>query len=297
MKIKLLLLTFGILFLSNPVKAAYPVFDATNNLLATLQKTMDGAFQGLQKTQMYTLIDQGIQDYQQQIKIFDECVKQYNEAVKIYNQAVQTYKWIDKNIGNAQSLTSFLAGDFANVSNIKQLFTIVNTILSKDANLIDSSYNQNLLKAVDEIIDQNYLDNEAKKILNSQKQSQATLELALKEDNVTLEMLNNLRAKDKILDHQIANNNANLMQIVHANGQTSVFIAEELARTNVNLAALSKAAATYFNNQSHQQLVTMEQKALEVKVTSNALDNFSNNIKKDNPRAKMRQLFLRGRLF
>ena len=51
--------------------ASYPVFDATNNLLATLQKTMDGAFQGLQKTQMYTLIDQGVQDYQQQIKIFE----------------------------------------------------------------------------------------------------------------------------------------------------------------------------------------------------------------------------------
>jgi len=39
--------------------AAYPVFDATNNLLATLQKTMDSAFQTVQKANMSTLIQQG----------------------------------------------------------------------------------------------------------------------------------------------------------------------------------------------------------------------------------------------
>ena len=40
---------FGILAFPLSSFAAYPVFDATNNLLATLQKTMDSAFQTVQK--------------------------------------------------------------------------------------------------------------------------------------------------------------------------------------------------------------------------------------------------------
>jgi hypothetical protein len=297
LNIKTLLFIIGVIVFTTPLKAYYPVFDATNNLLATLQKTMDGAFQTLQKTQMYTLIDQGIQDYQQQIKIFDECVKQYEEAVKIYNQAVQTYNWIDRNIGNASSLTSFLGGDYANVSNIKQLFTLVNTILSKDAVSIDANYSTTLLKDVDQIINQSFLEDEANKIISTQRHSIATMEVAAKENTQTSDMLNKLRAKDKILENQIATNNANLMQVVHAQEQTSVFIAEELARTNVNLSTLSKAAASFFQNMSHQQLVSMEQNALQVKVTSSALDKVSNNLKKDQTRRKLRELFSNRRLF
>ena len=297
MKIKQLLLLTGTIYFTLPLMASYPVFDATNNLLATLQKTMDGAFQGLQKTQMYTLIDQGVQDYQQQIKIFEECVKQYEEAVKIYNQSVKTYYWIDKNIGNSQNLTTFLSGDFANPNNIKQIMTLVNTILTKDALSIDSNYSKELLQAVDNIIGNNFWENEGNKIIKTQKLALACEEVASKENQQTQDMLNSLRTKDKILEEKITLGNGDLMQLVHANEQTGIFIAEELGRTNVNLSTLSKAAAGYFNNQSHSKLVKMEQKALNVKETNSALNTVSNNLKKDQTRAKLRELFSRGRLF
>jgi hypothetical protein len=48
---------------------------------------------------------------------------------------------------------------------------------------------------------------------------------------------------------------------------------------------------------SHQQLVSMEQNALQVKVTSSALDKVSNNLKKDQTRRKLRELFSNRRLF
>jgi len=37
-----------VLVFSQPLFASYPVFDATNNVLASLQKTMDSAFQTIQ---------------------------------------------------------------------------------------------------------------------------------------------------------------------------------------------------------------------------------------------------------
>ena len=94
-----------------PLKSfgTFPVFDATNNVLATLQKTMDSAFQTVQKANMATLIQQSKEDFAKQVKIYDECVKQYEESVKIYNQAITTYKWIDTNVGNARNLKSFLS--------------------------------------------------------------------------------------------------------------------------------------------------------------------------------------------
>ena len=53
------LILIGLLAFPLSSFAAYPVFDATNNLLATLQKTMDSAFQTVQKANMSTLIQQG----------------------------------------------------------------------------------------------------------------------------------------------------------------------------------------------------------------------------------------------
>ena len=44
------LILIGLLAFPLSSFAAYPVFDATNNLLATLQKTMDSAFQTVQNS-------------------------------------------------------------------------------------------------------------------------------------------------------------------------------------------------------------------------------------------------------
>ena len=111
--------------------AAFAVFDATNNVLATLQKTMDSAFQTVQKANMSTLIRQGKEDFAEQVKIYEECVKQYEESVKIYNQAVDTHNWIDTNVGNARNLKTFLSCGFSDLQNLQQLSTLLNTTMNQ----------------------------------------------------------------------------------------------------------------------------------------------------------------------
>ena len=69
MKKTVFLVLLGLFSFPCTMFAAYPVFDATNNLLATLQKTMDSAFQTVQKANMATLIQQGKEDFAEQVKI------------------------------------------------------------------------------------------------------------------------------------------------------------------------------------------------------------------------------------
>ena len=64
----LILLLGSIVFSPLSAYAAYPVFDATNNVLATLQKAMDSAYQSLQKANVATLIKQAKEDYAEQPK-------------------------------------------------------------------------------------------------------------------------------------------------------------------------------------------------------------------------------------
>ena len=84
-------------------------------------KTMDSAFQTVQKANMSTLIQQGKEDFAEQVKIYEECVKQYEECVKIYKQAVRMYDWIDTNVGNARNLKTFLSCGFSDVKNLQQM--------------------------------------------------------------------------------------------------------------------------------------------------------------------------------
>ena len=81
---KIMVLT-GMLMLGHAAFASYPVFDATNNVLASLQKTMDSAFQTIQKANMQTLIEYAREEFAEEILIYEECVKQYEECLKDAN--------------------------------------------------------------------------------------------------------------------------------------------------------------------------------------------------------------------
>jgi hypothetical protein len=251
----------------------------------------------MQKAQMTTLIEQSLQEYNEQVKIFQECVKQYEESVKIYNQAIKTYNWIDRNIGDATKLKTFLAGDFAHANNINDLLSLVNMVLTKSATDIDENYSLKLLREVDWIIQKSFMESEANKLIDVEKEAQATSAVANKGNNITQDMLNKLRTKDKILENKVTAGNPDLMQLVHAQEQTTVFLAEEAARINLNIAQLAKAASGYYNNQSHQELMTLQQNALDVKLNKDALDKTSKNLQMTNTRKKMRDLFSQGRLF
>ena len=148
------LLTLGVLVVlwSGNVFATYPVFDATNNVLATLQKTMDSAFQTIQKANMATLIQMAKEDFAEQVAIYEECVKQYEECVKIYEQAMKTYNWIDTNIGQARNIRTFLSCGFSSPENLRRLTSLVNSTLSQGATATNPDYQLPVLRAADGII-------------------------------------------------------------------------------------------------------------------------------------------------
>jgi len=243
MKKAVTLVVVGLLAFPLSSFAAYPVFDATNNLLATLQKTMDSAFQTVQKANMSTLIQQGKEDFAEQVKIYEECVKQYEECVKIYKQAVRMYDWIDTNVGNARNLKTFLSCGFSDVKNLQQMFLLLNTILRQTATSTNRNYNSTLLQQAERIIGNDVLKQSADRGIEMQNYAQASEKLADKSDEISQTMLTKLRTKDQVLESKVSSGTADLMQIAHANEQVSVFIAEELARMNTNISSINRTVA------------------------------------------------------
>lgn len=242
--------------------AAYAVFDATNNVLATLQKTMDSAFQTVQKANMSTLIQQGKDDFAEQVKIYEECVKQYEECVKIYNQAVDTHNWIDTNVGNARNLKTFLSCGFSDLQNIQQLSTLLNTTMNQTSTAANPNYNSALLNQADRIIGNDVLKKTADQGIEMQTYAQSSEKIADRSDEIARNMLIKLRTKDQVLESKVSSGTADMMQILHANEQATIFIAEELGRVNSNISALNRTAA----KQLEQSGVSEMNKAQEAAV-------------------------------
>jgi hypothetical protein len=238
-----MILIAGFILIPTRSWATYAVFDATNNILATLQKTMDSAFQTIQKANMATLIRQAREDYAEQVKIFEECVKQYEQCVKIYDQAVEMYDWIDTNVGNARNLRTFLSCGFSDTRNLQQLALLVNTTLRQTATSTNSDYDSTLLQQADRISGESVLQDSAERGIEMQNYGQASEKVADKCDTLSQTMLTKLRTKDQVLEAKVNSGSADLMQIAHANEQTTVFIAEELSRMNSNVSAINRTTA------------------------------------------------------
>ena len=203
MKKTVTLILIGMLAFPLSSFAAYPVFDATNNLLATLQKTMDSTFQTVQKANMSTLIQQGKEDFAEQVKIYEECVKQYEECVKIYKQAVRMYDWIDTNVGNARNLKTFLSCGFSDVKNLQQMFLRLNTILRQTATSTNRNYNLTLLQQAERIIGNDVLKQSADRGIEMQNYAQASEKLADKSDEISQTMLTNISSINRTVAKQL----------------------------------------------------------------------------------------------
>ena len=205
-----LVLTASSLLLPLQSFAAYAVFDATNNVLATLQKTMDSAFQTVQKANMSTLIQQGKDDFAEQVKIYEECVKQYEECVKIYNQAVDTHNWIDTNVGNARNLKTFLSCGFSDLQNLQQLSTLLNTTMNQTSTAANPNYNSALLNQADRIIGNDVLKKTADQGIEMQTYAQSTEKIADRSDEIARNMLTKLRTKDQVLESKVSSGTADM---------------------------------------------------------------------------------------
>ena len=277
--------------------AAYAVFDATNNVLATLQKTMDSAFQTVQKANMSTLIQQGKDDFAEQVKIYEECVKQYEECVKIYNQAVDTHNWIDTNVGNARNLKTFLSCGFSDLQNLQQLSTLLNTTMNQTSTAANPNHNSALLNQADRIIGNDVLKKTADQGIEMQTYAQSSEKIADRSDEIARNMLTKLRTKDQVLEAKVSSGTADMMQILHANEQATIFIAEELGRVNSNISALNRTAAKQLEQSGVSEMNKAQEAAVYQTLENDAVQRGNSYTKQKDSRDRINDIFDNCRAF
>ena len=277
--------------------AAFAVFDATNNVLATLQKTMDSAFQTVQKANMSTLIQQGKEDFAKQVKIYEECVKQYEESVKIYHQAITTHKWIDTNVGNARNLKSFLSCGFSDLQNMQQLSSLLNITMNQTSSATNPNYNSVLLNQADRIIGNDVLKKTADQGIEMQTYAQASEKIADRSDEIARNMLTKLRTKDQVLESKVSSGTADMMQILHANEQATIFIAEELGRVNSNISALSRTAAKQLEQNGVAEMNKAQEAAVFQSVGNDVVQKGNSYTRQRDSRERINDIFNNCRAF
>ena len=296
-KIKTILFLAAMATLCGNALASYPVFDATNNVLASLQKAMDSAFQTVQKANMATLIKQAKEDYAEQIKIYKECVKQYEECVKIYDRAVKTYNWIDTNIGQAKNIKTFLSCNFSSPANLQQLQSLVNSTLSQTASATNRAFNQSVLTSMNDIVADDVAETLAKRGVERQKYAQSARKVADRSDAMAQSMLTSLQSKDRMLESRVDSGTADMMQIVHAGEQTGVFIAEELARINSNVSAINRTQARQEEALGEDEMNRAQEAAVLAQLEKQAIDWGNAYTTRQDSRKRIDDIFKNCRVF
>ena len=277
--------------------ASYPVFDATNNVLASLQKAMDSAFQNIQKINMETLIEQAKKDYAEQIAIYEECVKQYEECVKIYEKAMETYNWIDTNIGRAKNLKTFLSCDFTNPANLQRLTSLVNSTLAQGPGVTNPRYRQSVLNTADNVIQDEVMRRVADRGVERQKYAQAARKVADQCDTMAQSMLNALRTKDRVMESRVASGTADLMQITHAGEQGIMFLAEELARVNSNVSAINRTAARQEEAWGENEMNRAQEAAVYAQLEKETIERGTRYTRQQDARRRIDDVFKNSRAF
>ena len=287
----------GILLLGPTAFASYPVFDATNNVLASLQKTMDSAFQTIQKANMQTLIEYAREEFAEEILIYEECVKQYDECVKIYNKAMEMYNWANDTIGRVRNIKTFLSCGFSSPANVMQLTSLVNSTLSQAAETTNRRFQQTVLKAADQIIQQDVTGIAANRGIERQKYAQAARKVADKCDAMAQSMLAQLQAKDQVLESRVATGTADLLQLTHASEQGVMFIAEEMARVNSNLSAINRTAARQEEALGEDEMNKAQESAVYTQLEKESIERGSSYSRQKNSQSRINDTFRNCRVF
>ena len=293
---KTMILT-GLLILGPAAFASYPVFDATNNVLASLQKTMDSAFQTIQKANMSTLIEYAKEEFAEEVMIYNECVKQYEECVKIYNKAMEMYNWANETIGKVRNIKTFLSCGFSSPANVQQLAALVNSTLSQAAETTNRRFQQTVLKAADRIIEQDVAETSANRGIERQKYAQAARKVADKCDTMAQNMLAQLQAKDQVLESRVATGTADLLQLTHASEQGIMFIAEEMGRLNNNVSAINRTAARQEEAQGEDEMNKAQEAAVYTQLEKESIERGNSYSRQKNSQSRINDTFRNCRVF
>ena len=286
-----------LLIIGQAAFASYPVFDATNNVLASLQKTMDSAFQTIQKANMSTLIAQAKEDFAEQVKIYEECVKQYEECVKIYNQAMEMYNWANDTIGKVKNIKTFLSTGFSSPENVRQLASLVNSTLSQSEKMTNTHYRQDILKEAEQVIQSDVAGHTASRGIERQKYAQSSRKVADKCDALSQSMLTALQTKDQVLESRVLAGSADLLQLTHASEQGIMFIAEEMARLNSNVSAINRTAARQEEALGEDEMNKAQEDAVYTRLEKEGLERGSTYSKRKNAQHRIDETFRKCRAF
>ncbi len=286
-----------VLVFSQPLFASYPVFDATNNVLASLQKTMDSAFQTIQKANMQTLIEYAREEFAEEILIYEECVKQYEECVKIYNKAMEIYNWANDTIGKVRNIKTFLQCGFSNPANVMQLASLVNSTLSQSAETTNRHFNLAILRAADNIIRNDVVEKVANRGIERQKYAQSAKKVADKCDAMAQNMLTQLQAKDQILESRVTSGTADLLQLTHASEQGVMFIAEEMARVNSNISAINRSTARQEEALGENEMNRAQETAVYTQLEKETIERGSSYSRQQNSQQRINRTFQNCRAF
>ena len=293
---KIMIMT-GMLMLGQAAFASYPVFDATNNVLASLQKTMDSAFQTIQKANMQTLIEYAREEFAEEILIYEECVKQYEECAKIYNKAMEMYNWANDTIGKVRNIKTFLSCGFSSPANVMQLASLVNSTLSQSAETTNRRFQQSVLNAADQIIQQDVAESAANRGIERQKYAQSARKVADKCDQMAQNMLAQLQAKDQVLESRVATGSADLLQLTHASEQGVMFIAEEMARVNSNLSAINRTAARQEEALGEDEMNKAQEAAVYTQMEKESIERGNSYSRQKNSQNRIDDTFRKCRVF
>ena len=286
-----------LLIIGQAAFASYPVFDATNNVLASLQKTMDSAFQTIQKANMSTLIAQAKEDFAEQVKIYEECVKQYEECVKIYNQAMEMYNWANDTIGKVKNIKTFLSTGFSSPENVRQLASLVNSTLSQSEIATNTHFRQNILKEAEQVIHNDVAGHSASRGIERQKFAQSSRKVADKCDALSQSMLTALQTKDQVLESRVLSGSADLLQLTHASEQGIMFIAEEMARLNSNVSAINRTAARQEEALGEDEMNKAQEDAVYTRFENEGLERGSTYSQRKNAQSRIDETFRKCRAF
>ena len=277
--------------------ASYPVFDATNNVLASLQKTMDSAFQTIQKANMATLIEYAREEFAEEVLIYEECVKQYEECVKIYDKAMEMYNWANDTIGKVQSIRTFLSCGFSSPSNLRQLASLVNSTLSQTSEATNRHFQQSVLKAADQIIQQDVTGTSAERGIERQRYAQSSRKVANQCDAMAQTMLTQLQMRDQVLESRVTGGTADLLQITHAGEQGIMFIAEEMARLNSNVSAINRTAARQEEALGEDEMNRAQEAAVYTRLEKESMERAEAYSHRQNSRSRIDDAFRKCRVF
>lgn len=297
MKLKMILLSGVLALSSQSLFASYPVFDATNNVLAALQKTMDSAFQSIQKANMSELIEQAKADYAEQIKIYNECVKQYEECVKIYEQAMKTYQWANDTIGKVQNIKTFLSCGFSSPANLQKLASLVNSTLSQTAEATNRHFDQSVLKEADQIMRHDVAGSSANRGIERQKYAQSARKVADQCDMMSQSMLSALQMKDQVLESRVRSGSADLLQIAHAGEQGLMFIAGEMERLNSNVSAINRTAARQEEALGEDEMNRAQEAAVYTQLEKESIERAGSYSRQKSSQNRIDDTFRKCRVF